>query len=187
MSRKTRLKCYEMSFFPSTFRVFQQLPSEVLLSKTSCEFKIRLNKIPMFQNAFDQYDTSYLFEFCSGYYGRILNQIRYKLSPIRSHLFAYCITDNPMCPNCFNNIETPKHFFLVCDSYRIARSVLLIRLSEILPDAGMSMLVNADEVLVLILFGVQNKTMSVPGLNRFIFLTVRTFMSESKRFVKKEQ
>ena len=95
-----------------------------------------------------------------------------------------------MCPNCFNHIETTKHFFLDCDSYRIARNRLIIRLSEILHDFGMPMPANADDVLVLLLFGVQNKTLSAhnPNLNinKFIFLTVRTFMSESKRFAKKE-
>ena len=48
----------------------------------------------------------------SGFYGRILNQINnYGLSPLKLHLFTYNLTDNPMCPNCFDVVESTKHSF----------------------------------------------------------------------------
>ena len=47
---------------------------------------------------------SFNFEFSTGYYGRLLNQIRYNLSPLRFHLFTYNIIDNPMCPGCHDSV-----------------------------------------------------------------------------------
>ena len=65
--------------------------------------------------------------FCSGYYGRLLNQIRYNLSLLRFHLFTYNIIDNPMCPGCFDSNETTEHFIFDCVyCYTDCRDVIVI-------------------------------------------------------------
>ena len=66
-----------------------------------------------------------------GYYGRILNQIRYEISPLNFHLFTYNINANPICPNCPDSIESTKHFFFECVTYKNSRTKLLNDLNEI--------------------------------------------------------
>ena len=50
-----------------------------------------------------------IFDFSYGYYGKILNLNPSKLN---HHLFAYNLSDNPFCPNCFDYIEDVNHYFL---------------------------------------------------------------------------
>ena len=130
---KSRLKAYETSYFPSTSKSWELLPSDVVTSKSICSFKKCLSTCTLFcRTECDK--KSYLFPYCSGYYGRILNQIRYELSQLRSHLFTYNIIDNPMCPNCYHYIETTKHFFKDCSSNVVPRIKLLNKLSALLNE-----------------------------------------------------
>ena len=49
-----------------------------------------------------------------GKIGRFLMQIALGLSPLKSHLFKYNITDNPFCQLCKQDIETPVRYFCTC-------------------------------------------------------------------------
>ena len=74
---------------------------------------------------------SHLLPFCAGYYGKLLNQIRYNLSPLRSHLFTYNIVEHPLCPGCHDCVETSKHFFFVCICYSLSRVEMKLKLQNI--------------------------------------------------------
>ena len=60
---------------------------------------------------------------------RNLLQMRLGLSTLNNHLFTYNISDNPLCPNCFDNVESTCHFFLECRHYAVQRATLLQNVS----------------------------------------------------------
>ena len=72
-----------------------------------------------------------------GLFGKILTQIKLKLSPLRSHLFNYNLTDNPFCPACKDSIETPLHFFTECTAYSIHRIPMLSNLLKLNPNISL--------------------------------------------------
>ena len=68
-----------------------------------------------------------------GFFGKILTQIKLKLTPPRSQLFNYNLFDNPFCPACNDCIETPIHFFIDCHVYHVHRQTMLSRLYDLNP------------------------------------------------------
>ena len=76
-------------------------------------------------------------QFSTGYYGRLLNQIRNNLSHLRFHLFTYNIIDNPMCPGCHGSVESTEHLFFDCLCYIDCRSVLWSNLQTVLQNLGL--------------------------------------------------
>ena len=109
---KSRLRAYEMSYFPSTIKFWNNLPVNVSSSESVAVFKNRLLEWHSINERNELAIKSHLLPFCAGYYGRLLNQIRYNLSPLRSHLFTYSIVEHPLCPSCHDCAETSKHFSL---------------------------------------------------------------------------
>jgi hypothetical protein len=182
---KTRLKCYETSYFPSTIALWNKL-SSVNNTDSLSKFKRDLSKcnLSVSNNVCKNvnYLKSNLFFFCSGFYGRLLNKIRYELSPLKSHLFTYCIIDNPMCPNCHDNVETTEHFFLDCIFYKNQRIKLKNKLHEVMTDFGCCY--DENQLLLTILHGV--KDMGENAVNKHIFEAVRNYISESRRFSSKQ-
>ena len=51
--------------------------------------------------------------------GEVLIQILLELSPLRSHLFKYNLTDNPFCHACGDFFETTDHYFFECNHYAL--------------------------------------------------------------------
>ena len=47
----------------------------------------------------------------------VLTQIKLNLSPSKSQLFKYNLTDNPFCPSCGDSVETPVHYFIECNAH----------------------------------------------------------------------
>ena len=60
-----------------------------------------------------------------GFLGKVLIQMRFELSPLRSHLFEYNLTDNPFCLACGDFFETTDHYFFECNHYAAQRRLLL--------------------------------------------------------------
>jgi hypothetical protein len=185
---ETRLKTYELSYFPSTIKLWDELPLNVSSSHTISEFKKGLG-VHMCVVPDDHFVHSYLFYHCCGYYGRILNQIRYELSPLRSHLFTYNISDNPMCPSCYDSVETTRHYFIECKSYEISRNNLIFTLNVLFNRHNIECdITNSDNLLRTILLGTEcnNFENSLANeINKIIFNAVVCYMSESKRFCRK--
>ena len=126
-------------------------------------------------------------QFSTGYYGRLLNQIRYNLSPLRFHLFTYNIMDNPMCPGCHDSVESIEHFFFDCVCYNDCRSVLWSNLQTVFQNFGLDFgALSRHEILHLFLYGVDyvNPVSSIK-INEHIYYCLVTYLSKSKRFVKK--
>ena len=92
-------------------------------------------------------------QFATGYYGRLLKQIRYNLSPLRFHLFTYNIIDNPMCPGCHDSVESTEHFFFDCVCYSDCRSVMRSELQNVFQVFGLNFgALSNPEILHLFFF-----------------------------------
>ena len=182
---RARIKTYEMSYFPSVIKCWNCLPSNVLSSVSISIFKKRLLEWDSRKGNREIIVKSYLFPFCAGYYGRLLNQIRYGLSPLRFHLFTYNIVENPVCPGCHDCIENSN--FIECFCYNQARVVMTTKLVNILQAFGFNHdISDHDNLLFLILHGVDAIGPRWPmKINELIYYCVVNFMSQTKRFVKK--
>ena len=123
----------------------------------------------------------------SGFYGRILNQINYGLSPLKLHLFTYNLTDNPMCPNCFDVVESTKHFFFECASYSVPRRIFIDEIEKIVADFNLKSELcrsNNEFLLNLVLQGVNSNIDIFRVVSELVYYTVVKFLSEYKRFCK---
>ena len=128
-----RLSCYQNSFFPSTIKCWNLLPSCVIQSVSISCFKVALKlHLKLGKNTGLSKTLSY---FSCGKLGRVLTQMRLGLSPLNYHLFQYNINDNPFCAQCGSEFETSIHFFALCSSYDVDRVILRnsIRLLHVLP------------------------------------------------------
>ena len=126
----SRLKLYEYSFLPSTLNAWNKLPDHVKSCTTVNQFKNELAKYLASLNVPSKVPQSHqrsVFQFsfyCTGYYGKILNQIRYGLSPLNMQLFTYNINDNPFCPECHDIVEDSTHFFNVLNMFSFVQKCL---------------------------------------------------------------
>ena len=110
---------------------------------------------------------------------RILTQIKLKLSPLRSHLFNYNLTDNPFCPAYKDSIETPLHFFTECVAYSIHRIPMLTNLLNL--NLKIS---SPSEFLDFIVNGCETGSHDLRvQINKSIFRHATIFMFKIKRFM----
>ena len=124
-------------------------------------------------NMFDIRDHSY-----RGFLGKILIQMRFELSPLRSHLFKYNLIENPFCPACGNFIETTDHYFFECEYYAAPRQSLLNAIT------GMNgSLSTQSEIKKFILYGssVKNHVKRIEIINLILKHTVK-FLYTTERF-----
>ena len=84
------------------------------------KIKIWLNMKNLSGINFDIRDHSH-----QGFLGKVLIQMRFKLSPLRSQLFKYNLIDNPFCPTCGDFFETTDHYFFECNHYVAQRQSLI--------------------------------------------------------------
>ena len=99
------------------------------------------------------------------FFGKVLNQMKFKLSPLKAHLFGYNMTDNPFCPGCGEEVESTHHFFLTCKTYVTPRQQLLDNMQCLYSSP-----ISNDEILNLIIFGSTVKILMIAfHLNKLIF------------------
>ena len=67
---------------------------------------------------------------------KLLTQIRLGLSPLKAHLFAYNIGENPFCQCCLTHIETSIHYLFECVKFTNERVTYLEALSCHLTNAN---------------------------------------------------
>ena len=115
-----------------------------------------------------------------GIFGKILTQIKLKLSPLRSQLFNYNLIDNPFCSACNDCIETPIHFFIDCHVYHVHRQTMQSRLHDL-----NLYLVSPNDIVEFILDGSKsgNRDHRI-GANKAIFRHVCNFIYKTKRFIQ---
>ena len=60
-------------------------------------------------------------------------RMRLGLSPLREHLYNFCIVDSPTCEYCFIEHESCIHYFLKCPSFSVSRCKLLSGICNVVP------------------------------------------------------
>lgn len=155
-----RLESSNISFFPSTVRLWNQLPINTRHSEPFSNFKhaIQNQDVPVIPDFF--------------YFGdRKLNiihtNLRNRSSSLRSHLFRANIVTDQKC-HCGFPVEDPQHFFFNCNSYNDQRIILFRQLNSFIPLS-----VN------LLLFG--NMNLSTQE-NELIFMHTQQYIKDTHRF-----
>ena len=163
--RFSRLSLSLNSFFPSTSREWNQLPSRTQGAVSVNTFKALLRDRPI--NPYKKV--------CSGQKGTWLSRLRMGLSPLNHHRRAYNFIADPTCPACNSYPETTFHYFLKCPAYRLARIDFFNALEH---DLGIDTQ-NSTKLLEVILYG---KHIS-PNLHTPLYILVCKFMTETTRFI----
>ena len=124
-----RLTKFRSSFFPSTVKIWNQLPNEIKIEATSIgSFKSRL------VGESRGVGLVTIFNSMHGFYAKNLTQLRLGLSTLRGHLFSHNIIENPICPLCLDAFESNLHFFMECTALATHRDSLLTNLKVIVPN-----------------------------------------------------
>ena len=123
MPIKCRLESYKKSFVPSTIETWNNLPDSIRNSNKLFTFQTHIKK---HFNIDKQANPRLLYHSHGSFFGKLLNQIKFKLSPLKAHLFSYNLTDNPFCSGCGEEIESTHHFLLTCNAYAVPRQQLLL-------------------------------------------------------------
>jgi len=181
---KVRLRCYDQSFIPSSVSLWNQLPADFVTLVNIKTFRIKLNDHFANQVTNRNCKKSFILCFCTGFFGKVLNQIRYGLSPLNFHLFSYSIVDNPFCPKCLNEIEDPKHFFIDCVFYNDIRRKLIDAIGAILNFHNVQIDLNdSNKLLSIVMYGINSDGNPFAQANYKLFIAVKSYMRESVRFI----
>ena len=175
MPIKCRLESYKKSFIPSTIETWNNLPDSIRNSNKLFTFQTQIKK---HFNIDKQANPSLLYHSHGGFFGKLLNQIKFKLSPLKAHLFSYNLTDNPFCPGCGDEVESTHHFILTCNAYAVPRQQLLINLRSLNCN-----LVSDDDILNCIIVGsIGKNSEDCIRLNKLIFGFTCAYFYATKRF-----
>ena len=79
-----------------------------------------------------------IFNSFHGFYFVMLTQIRLGLSKLRGDLFTFNLTENPICPLCFNAFECAHHFQFSCTALLIQRNEWMSQLCLVVHDIDLS-------------------------------------------------
>ena len=160
-SFSARTSLFHKSFFPSTIRLWNQLPDDVRNSANVNLFKAKLSsviKCPVRHNV--------LYNHGPRYWAIRHARVRMGCSGLNSHLFKIGVATSPRC-QCGNAEEDAFHFFFICPRYTQHRIELQNIVAELAPLT-----------LSTLLFGCQNCSIDE---NLIIFTAVQEFIKNSKR------
>ena len=158
-SVRTRTNLFDVSFFPSTVKLWNSLPIHVRNSENVDEFKSRLNK--------NTKKCNKLYYLGERRVTVLHARLRMKCSILRSDLFNNGVVDSPGCASGTAN-EDAFHYFCECMKYKIHRDELQ---NSVLPLASFT--------VETLLFGSKNCTFKE---NEDIFKAVHTYIIKTARF-----
>ena len=159
------LVIHKLSFFPSTIRDWNRLELETKKSESKKRFKGILNNTirPKKKSYFGLKDNNKV---------RYLTILRMELSPLKANKVGRNFPDayGGLCLTCGSEEHT-KHFLLHCASFRLSRTTLMQRISE---------LINFD-ILTL----PENKIVTIftNGDPQFDFATNTMILTEVTKFI----
>ena len=159
---RTRTALFENSFFPSTTRLWNELPLDVRNLKSLTEFKKSIaSSVP---RSLKQVDLYYIGKrFLSVLHSRL----RMGRSQLKAHLFKIGVSISPDC-SCGQGIEDAWHYFFVCPQYAIQRDLLHRNVS-----------LYASFTLQTVLYGAPECSLDN---NKSIFLSVHEYILKTQRF-----
>ena len=130
----TRTEAFRLSFFPCSFRLWNELDESAKSANTLASFKSQLFKNKTKKNDYHEYGCRKM--------NTILASIRMHCSKLSDDLSSNNITDINTC-NC-GNIETAFHFFFECPLYTVHRNQLLLN-TAFVPSLTLNIILNGDK------------------------------------------
>ena len=115
---RARTTLFDRSYFPSTVRLWNQLPSALRESETLSQFKTKLRFIPKFS-----VKHSDLLFFGKRPLAIKHARLRMGCSRLKAHLFRIGVIDSPACC-CGTGDEDMFHYFFICPLYWVHRERL---------------------------------------------------------------
>ena len=156
-----RLQTSNLSFIPSTVRLWNDLDNTIKTSPTFNTFKYNLRKnderfkVPNFYLVGDRKSNI------------LLTRLRHKCSTLNDDLFHVNLIDSPNCACGYPN-ENSYHFFFMCSRFTNQRLIMFINLQKYFP-------LNLENLL----FGNENNSSNE---NEELFIHVQQFISSTSRF-----
>ena len=124
---QARTELFDKSFFPSTVRLWNQLPLETRNSTSIHTFKSKILKPVPRPTKFPQ-----LFNIGCRFTAIHHTRLRLGASPLNSHLFKIGVKDSPAC-TCGSPKEDTFHYFFSCPKYTEPRLRLHTKIAHIAP------------------------------------------------------
>ena len=128
------LESFRSSFFPASFRLWNELEPSVRNASSLSEFKSSLCK--------KSYKKNHYYDYGNRKISCILSSIRMHCSKLNHYLTVNNIIDNELC-NC-GRTETAFHYFLECPLYIVQRNQLMLE-TTFLPSLTLNIILNGDE------------------------------------------
>ena len=159
---RARTDLFDKSFFPSTVRLWNQLPLEIRNSDSIQKFKSSITQPVVRPIKFDE-----LYNFGNRFLAVQHTRLRLDASQLNSHLFKIGVKNTAKC-SCGSPNEDTWHYFFHCSKYTIPRSNLHTAISQYAPFT-----------LQTVLYGSPNCSFIE---NIEIFSSVHNFISATQRF-----
>ena len=159
---RARTDLFDKSFYPSTIRLWNQLPLEIRNSDSIRKFKSSIAQPVIRAIKFDE-----LYNFGNRFLAIQHTRLRLDASQLNSHLFKIGIKNTPKC-SCGAPYEDSYHYFFHCPNYTVPRSNLHTVILQYAPFT-----------LQTILYGSSNCSLTE---NIEIFSAVHNYISETERF-----
>ena len=140
MVLRSKTACYTNSFIPSTVKLWNSLPADIVGCSNFSPFKIKLKS---FLNLKTVSDVSFYYTCLhSGKIGTALTNIWLGVGPLNDQLFVINAKELPFCPHCVSLRETSTHYFLFCSKYSAERKILFDIIRKIIPGLRATCVVN---------------------------------------------
>ena len=159
---QARTDLFDRSFFPSTVRLWNQLPLDTRNSASLQSFKSKLYK-PISRPV----KFPHLFNFGNRFIAIQHTRLRLGASPLNSHLFKIGVKQVPSC-SCGSPNEDPFHYFFSCPKYNQSRLLLHTKVAHLAPFTLQTLLYGSPECSF--------------QANCNIFSAVHEFISATNRF-----
>ena len=124
---RARTDLFDKSYFPSTVRLWNQLPLEIRNSDSIQKFKSNITQPVARPIKFDE-----LYNFGNRFLAVQHTRLRLDASQLNSHLFKIGVKNNPKC-SCGSPNEDTWHYFFRCPKYTVPRSNLHTAISQYAP------------------------------------------------------
>ena len=146
VSYHCRTAYHHNSFFPSSVRIWNNLPQNIKESKSFASFKKALsshynqNKVPCYYYNVGSRQAEILHA-----------RLRMRCTSLKQHLFLRNIEPDPYCTNCnLHQVEAIEHYLLKCPKYSNQRTDLINSLNTVVQPVNYSCMVMRQNLMIII-------------------------------------
>jgi len=157
---RSKTELYKSSFFPSTTKLWNELPDNIKSNTSLSALKQHLSRNDLIAPNY--------YTFCVSRIEQIIHcKLRLGISDLNNDLVKRHLSADNICP-CGNSPETAYHFLLECQRYNNVRAATLLKLPQ--------RLLNIDTLLK------GNLNNSTINENEILFKIVQAYIAKTNRF-----